>query len=131
MAQRLASEASDLIAAVGCMSLTLLVPQAPDYSPVSVMTILGTDDSLYFPTDDTPGALKNFDTWKKMNGCKGRYAETWRSGDSVAWTYQNCDGGTEVALVTIAGGGHLLYKGAETDIDTSRLAWDFMKRFRK
>jgi polyhydroxybutyrate depolymerase len=130
MAQRLANEASDIIAACACISLHLLVPEDPEYNPVSVMTILGTNDDLYEP-GDTPGALENFNTWKTMNNCTGSYTVTWSSGDSVAWTYQDCENGTEVCLVTIDGGGHVLYKGIQTDIDTSRLAWDFMKRFTK
>jgi len=64
-----------------------------------------------------------------MNNCTGSYTETWRSGESYAWTYKNCDKGTEVSLVTVDEGGHILYKGEGTDIDTTRLAWDFMKRF--
>jgi len=130
MAQRLGNEASDIIAACACMSLYLLVPEAADYAPVSVMTILGTDDDLYEP-GELPGALKNFDTWKEMNHCTGAYTVTWSSENSVAWTYQDCENGTEVCLVTIDGGGHVLYKGVQTDIDTSRLAWEFLKRFAK
>ncbi|MBW2262835.1 MAG: hypothetical protein JRG91_12740, partial [Deltaproteobacteria bacterium] len=83
---------------------------------------------LYIPSDYL-GAQDNFDTWKTMNNCTEPYAETWSSGDSVAWTYEDCDNGTEVSLVTIDGGGHVLYAGEETDIDTTRLAWDFMQRF--
>ena len=56
---------------------------------------------------------------------------TWSSGNSFAWTYQNCDNGTEICPVTIDGAGHVLYPGEESDIDTARLAWDFMKRFTK
>lgn len=130
MTQRLANEASDMIAAAACMSLHLLVPEDAGYAPVSVMTILGTNDDLYEP-GDTPGALENFNTWKTMNNCTGSYAVTWSSGKSVAWTYQTCDNDTEICLVTIDEGGHVLYKGDETDIDTARLAWDFMKRFNK
>ena len=131
MAQRLANEASDMIAAAACMSLHLLVPVDPGYRPVSVMTLLGTRDDLYYPGDDTPGALGNFDTWKTMNNCTGSPTVTWRSGKSVANTYSNCDNGTEITLVTIDGGGHILYDGEKTDIDTARLAWGFMKRFSK
>jgi len=130
MTQRLANEASDIMAAAACMSLHLLVPEDAGYTPVSVMTILGTDDDLYDP-GETPGALENFNTWKAMNHCIGSYTETWRDGNSVAWTYQACDNGTEVSLVTIDGGGHVLYQGEQTDIDTTGLAWDFMKRFTK
>ena len=130
MTQRLANEASDMVAAAACMALHLLVPADPGYRPISVMTLLGTKDDLYYP-GDLPGALKNFDTWKTMNNCTGTYTETWKSGKSVAWTYQTCDNDTEICLVTIDKGGHVLYKGEETDIDTARLVWDFMKRFSK
>jgi len=128
MAQRLANEASDIIAAAACMSLHLLVSADPEYTPVSVMTLLGTDDDLYHP-GDMPGAIDNLDTWKSMNNCTGTYTETWRSGNSFAWTYENCENSTEVSLVTIDGGSHVLYEGDGTDVNTARLAWDFMKRF--
>jgi len=131
MTQRLANEASDMIAAVACMSLHLLVPESPDYTPISVMTIMGTEDDLYYTNEEMTGAKENFEKWKMMNNCTGTYKVTWHSGNSVAWTYQDCDNNTEVTLVTIDGGGHILYKGEDTEINTTRLAWDFMKRFRK
>ncbi|MDA0196071.1 MAG: hypothetical protein O2951_13675 [Bacteroidetes bacterium] len=131
MAQRVANEASDLIAAAACMSLHLLTPDDPQYKPVSVMTIMGTKDDLYMANEDMPGAAENFERWKGKNDCKGVYEVTWISGESVAWTYKDCDGQTEVALVTINEGGHMLYEGEETTINTTQLAWDFMKRFSK
>ena len=78
-----------------------------------------------------PGALQNFEKWKTMNNCSGEYTVTWKSGNCVAWTYLDCENETEVTLVTIDGGGHVLYKGLETEINTTKLAWDFMKRFSK
>jgi polyhydroxybutyrate depolymerase len=132
MAQRLANEASDIIAVAACMSLYLLVPEDTEYTPVSVMELHGTKDwAMDYEPAEFPGALGNFNTWKTMNNCAGSYIVTWSSGKSFAWTYQDCDNGTEVSLVTIDKGGHVLYKGEETDIDTARLAWDFMKRFTK
>ena len=132
MTQRLANEASDIIAAAACMSLYLLVPEDAGYTPVSVMELHGTDDEVMdYEPGEFPGALENFNTWKTMNNCTGSYTVTWSSGNSFAWTYQTCDNGTEVCLVTIDGAGHVLYPGEETDIDTARLAWDFMKRFTK
>jgi len=131
MTQRLANEASDIIAAAACMSLHLLVPKDPDYEPIPVMTLMGTKDDLYLPQEGMPGALQNFEKWKTMNNCSGEYTVNWKSGNSVAWTYLDCENETEVTLVTIDGGGHVLYKGLETEINTTKLAWDFMKRFRK
>jgi polyhydroxybutyrate depolymerase len=131
MTQRLANEASDMIAAAACMSLHLLVPKSPDYGPISVMTIMGTKDDLYYANEEMPGAKENFEKWKEMNNCAGTYEVTWSSGNSVAWTYRDCENNTEVTLVTIDGGGHSLYKGVDTEINTTHLAWDFMKRFKK
>lgn len=131
MTQRLANEASDVVTAAACMALHLLVPEAPDYDPIPVMTLLGTNDDLYNESEDMPGAVKNFETWKEMNNCTGTYEVTWSSGNHVAWTYTDCDNDTEVTLVTIDGGGHVLYKGEGTEINTTQLAWDFLKRFSK
>jgi polyhydroxybutyrate depolymerase len=131
MAQRLANEASDIIAAAACMSLHLLVPEAADYTPVSVMIIYGNKDLDIYDPEEFITAKENFNKWKTMNDCTGSYVETWKDGDSVAWTYQDCADGTEVAIVTLDGGGHVLYQGQQTEIDTTSMAWEFMKRFKK
>jgi poly(3-hydroxybutyrate) depolymerase len=130
MAQRLANEASAMVAATASMSLHLLVPEADDYTPVPVMILMGTEDDLY-ESGELTGARGNFEVWKTMNDCMGDPVETWRDGNSYALTFKNCRDGTEVTLVTIEGGGHVLYEGQGTDINTSRLAWNFMKKFNK
>jgi polyhydroxybutyrate depolymerase len=131
MAQRLANEASDMIAAAAGVSLHLLVPEAADYTPVSVIMLYGTKDLDIYEPEEFITAKENFNKWKTMNNCTGSYVETWKNGDSVAWTYQDCAEDTEVTIVTLDGGGHVLYQGQQTDIDTTRMAWDFMKRFTK
>ncbi|MHC4266768.1 MAG: PHB depolymerase family esterase [Planctomycetota bacterium] len=131
MAQRLANEASDMIAAAAGVSLHLLVPKADDYTPVSVIMLYGNKDLDIYNPEEFVTAKENFNKWKTMNDCKGSYVETWKNGDSVAWTYQDCGDDTEVTIVTIDGGGHVLYQGQQTDIDTTRMAWEFMKRFTK
>lgn len=130
MAQRMAVEASDIVSSVACIALHLLVPETQNYSPVSVMTLFGTKDDLYYPSD-LPGALENLKKWKEINNCEGDPKETWRSNDHFTLTYENCDNETQVSLVTINEGGHVLYRGVQTDINTSKMAWDFMKRFTK
>jgi polyhydroxybutyrate depolymerase len=131
MAQRLANEASDIIAAAACMSLHLLVPEAADYTPVSVMIIYGNKDLDIYAPEAFITAKENFNKWKTMNDCTGSYVETWKDGDSVAWTYQDCADDTEVTIVTLDGAGHILYQGQQTEVDTTRMAWEFMKRFTK
>ena len=131
MAQRIANEASDLITAAACMSLHLLTEIDADYTAVPVMTIMGTNDDLYLANEEMPGAVENFERWRQMNNCQGAYEVTWSSGESVTWTYKDCDNQTEVALVTIDDGGHVLYQSEQTNINTTQLAWDFMKKFKK
>jgi poly(3-hydroxybutyrate) depolymerase len=95
------------------------------------MELHGTNDTVvaYEPSAIFEGAEQNWSAWAGLNGCTGDPIETWRSDASVATTYQTCEGGSEVSLVTIDQGAHFLYRGAGTDIDTARLAWDFMQRF--
>jgi poly(3-hydroxybutyrate) depolymerase len=131
MAQRFANEASDIISSCACMSLHLLVPEADNYTPVSVMIIYGNKDLDIYDPEEFITAKENFDRWKTMNECIGTYVETWKDGDNVAWTYNDCADGTEVTIVTLDGAGHILYQGQQTEYDTTRIAWDFMKRFTK
>ena len=42
-----------------------------------------------------------------------------------------CKNQTEVSLVTINESGHVLYEGFQTDINTSKIALDFMRKFEK
>lgn len=137
MSQRLAAEASDLFAAVACMSFYLFVEPAEDYSPVPIMLLHGTSDSVV-AYDNGDGehedpklgrsAPANFQKWKEINGCVGEEVETWRLNGSYAMSAKN-PAGVEVTLVSIDKGGHVLYKGWGTSVDTTRLAWDFLKRF--
>ena len=70
MSQRLANEASDLVAAAACMAMNLVVPPAENYTPVSVMNLMGTADDLYSESEDGfPGSISNLNTWKMMNNC--------------------------------------------------------------
>jgi len=133
MSQRLVMEASDLFAAAACMAFYLLVSEDDNYSPIPVMEIHGTDDYTV-PYD--PGAVNNFEAWASRNGCTGSPEVTEISdsasieGDNVQ-TYHNCTNNAKVALVTINGGGHVLYRGYGTPIDTSVIAWNFLSEFSK
>ena len=132
MTHRFAVEASDVVAAAACMSMVLLVPAPSDYSPVPIMELHGTDDRIVtYAGDDFPGAQANLETLRTLNGCTGAAETTWTEGAHHAETWLDCTDGTEVSLVTIDGGGHVLYAGADTEVDTTRIAWDFMSRFRR
>jgi poly(3-hydroxybutyrate) depolymerase len=110
----------------------MLVPLDPEYTPISMMEIHGTSDwACAYDPDFFQGAIENFNTMREMNGCVGTYTEKKLSDFGYSWTYTNCDNSTEISLVTIEGGGHILYKGAETELNTTRIAWEFMKRISK
>ncbi|MGI9605058.1 MAG: alpha/beta hydrolase family esterase [Acidimicrobiales bacterium] len=136
MAQRFAADASDAVAAVACMALYLIDQPESDYSPVPVMELHGTDDRVvrYEGGDAfTPGgsAPANLARWAELNSCVGTPAdETLPDGVTIT-THADCAGDTEAILVTIEGAGHLLYQGEQTRVDTTELAWEFLRRFSK
>ena len=137
MAQRLAGDASELVAAVACMALYWLTPEAPGYTPVAVMQIHGTVDQAvpYEPSSDWIGAQANIERWRDANGCAGEPTATLiHDGNpkSVLSTYEMCDGGVEVRHLRVEGAGHAPYLGVDgTRIDTTLRAWEFMRRFSK
>ncbi len=130
MAQRFSVEASDLVAATACVSLHLLTKPSEDFLPTPVMMFYGTEDrDIYEPTgDDIPSAKENFMNWAILNGCLDPAVDEALEGITVK-AYKNCDAGSEVVMVTIKNGGHELYEGAHTDINTTELAWNFLRKF--
>ncbi|MDG2072309.1 MAG: hypothetical protein P8J55_11455 [Pseudomonadales bacterium] len=133
MSQRFANEASDLVAATASLALYLLVPKSETYSPVPMLEIHGTKDSVvnFEGAGTFPGAIRNLETWAAMNQCSGEAVESWREGPHYALTYEDCQQGAEVTLVTIHEGGHVIYPSQGSRINTTGMAWDFMKRFSK
>ena len=133
MSQRFANEASDLVAATASLALYLLVPESDNYEPVPVLEIHGTKDGVvnWGEKGAFPGAMKNLKSWATMNQCRGEPVESWREGSHYALTYENCKAGTEVTLVSIHEGGHVIFPTRGSRINTTAMAWDFMKRFSK
>ena len=159
MAQRMALQASDLIAAVACTSGYLSFHDAEGYSPVPVMEIHGfiDENQLYTNTvnwglvDENrrnlesmqTGAVENMYDWAAYNGCEGSLPD--RNEPGAIYSIQGftkCEGGTEVALITVHAGGHNLYIndvctpdavwncfGNQGLYDTNQLEWDFLSRF--
>ena len=74
MAQRMGTQASDIVAAIGCHAMYLMYSgSAPQYSPVPIMEIHGTSDDTvaYSGFMLFYSALKNARDWAKRNGCNG------------------------------------------------------------
>ncbi len=126
MAQRLASEHSELFAGLACMAGTVMVDAASDYSPLSILEIRGSeDDTAPYETDYWLGAMDNFETWKLRNNCHGSTEIVWQEGNHRMIRTNDCTNGTLVAQLTIMGAGHLVYEDAG-EIDITRIAWDFL-----
>ena len=158
MSQRLANEASDIFAAIGCMSFYLLQPPDSSYSPIPVMEIHGFLDTIVPYTTAAPnsilegeffsnplassGALQNLYAWKEMNGCSGTLSDT--NEPNALYSIQgfsDCENGTEVQLVTIYAAMHNPYSddypgspffpGTQGLVDSTQIAWDFMSQYTK
>tara|TARA_B100001029_G_scaffold129106_1_gene108123 strand:+ start:2371 stop:3369 length:999 start_codon:yes stop_codon:yes gene_type:complete len=123
MTQMLAVKASDLFAAVGCMSFYLITTPSENYSPVPFMEVHGLLDDLIvygnagalyvFDQDDRwaeEGALQNLEDWRKMNNCTGITPEMITIDvDYDIRGYSNCENDVEVRLMTLNYGGHNPY----------------------
>lgn len=133
MSQRLAIEAGDLFAATASMSFFLLIedPEPGNYNPIPVMFIHGTNDMIVpYHTSHFPGAQDNFERWKSLNNCTD-VKESWREGKNFALTATGGENSAEVTFVTVDNGPHLLYPPLTGDVNTTRIAWDFLTRFYK
>lgn len=130
MAQRIAAEASDMIASVACMSLYLLTDLPAGYDPVPVMTVHGDDDGIIpFGPGVYQGAAANAEAWAEANGCSpdpaGEIVRDDGGGSPmVILDHTGCE--ASVRLVAVRGGGHDVYTGSGTTAPTTELAWDFL-----
>jgi len=148
MSQVLANEASDMFAAVACMSMYFIGEKDSNYSPIPVMEIHGFFDpvAIYSHVAATSfffqqvfwntGAIQNLYAWKDMNECSGTFPD--RNEESLYYNIQgftDCKNDAEVALVTIHVGTHNVYSkndpvssepGTQGTVDTAQIAWDFL-----
>ncbi|AKJ27713.1 alpha/beta hydrolase family esterase [Caldimonas brevitalea] len=130
MAQRLAAEASDAIAAVGCSSLYLLTDTGALPRPISVTEIHGLSDLIvrYSASRDWVGAQGNLERWARLNGCTGAPVRTELTRSSFKDEYASCAGGAKVALYSVRG-GHLVYRNRDR-LDIAQITWDSVKEHR-
>lgn len=118
MANRLACDRADLVAAVAPVAGTLGagVPCAPS-KPVSVLQIHGTGDAVV-PFGGGPmvgrggpseiiSAPALAERWRQADGCPGPFVAQAAAGPVQRTDAAGCAGGTEVSLVRIDGGGHV------------------------
>jgi len=159
MAERLACELSDRIAAVGVIAATLsdsLAASCHPARPISVMLVNGTEDPLV-PfgggelTGDRGSALSVATTvtrWIEWNRCTDRPVVTSIPATpsdgtrAIESSYTVCAAGAEVLAVRIEGGGHtwpgglqylpepIVGKTSHT-ISASEALWEFFSRHKR
>ena len=128
MAERLACQRADMVAAIAAVAGTLGagVPCGPS-RPVSVLQVHGTADPVVpfnggpmvgrGGPSDVVAAPVMADRWRGMNGCPGApvAGDLPSAGDGTGvrlLTSGGCGAGTEVQLVEVDGGGHTWPGGA-------------------
>lgn len=139
MAQRFAREASETVAAVGCMSGYLHAHAPAASAPRLRMPALEVHCANDRQVKYDPGAHENLERWAAWNGCAGQAEVVWRNASSTLEAHTACDGGSEARLLTLRGCGHWPYQptrrhepsDARLAEDAVRIAWDFMRRFRR
>ena len=161
MAQRMALQASDLIAAVACTSGYLSIHDAEGYTPVPVLEMHGFIDENQQYTNTLnwalvdehrrnlesiqTGAIENMYDWAEYNECEDSVPN--RNEPGAIYSIQgftDCASGSEVVLITVHSGDHNLYAndvctpdviwncfGNQGLYDTNQLQWDFLSRFSK
>ena len=129
LAQRIAAEAADLFAGVACMSGFLLAEVPDGYEPVPIALFNGTEDTISdYEAGYWPGAVANFDGWRRRNGCTDDPSEVWAEERHSMVQSSECVGGARVALVTLDGVGHVTYRGHDgLEADTTAMAWAFLE----
>jgi polyhydroxybutyrate depolymerase len=112
---RLACEASDVIAAIGPVAGVLAIDSSActPNRPVPVVHFHGTADPLVGYDGgcdvcgfDTESVADTVAGWVARNGCTGEPEVVLRNGSATCETTGGCDGDASVTLCTITGGGH-------------------------
>jgi polyhydroxybutyrate depolymerase len=135
MANRLACDLSDRIAAVGSVSGTYLYGEdCSPGRPVAIVAFHGSDDpdvpyNGIGNAGAMPGAYFSIGTpipqwaaaWADRNECDARPAAIFQKGTVTGQGWKNCRGGSDVILYTINGGEHE-WPGA---VDAAGMIWTF------
>ena len=151
MTMRMACEAADVVRAAASVSFPLNTNQCSPAKPIGVTEIAGTADttvpynggdflqlgtvgellSVPFDVQSAPASLA---AWQAIDGCDDTLIQTSLPGNSYADVYTNCagPGDVKIGLVTIPGGGHILYNGYvglgyngnNAPFDVSEYIWD-------
>ena len=127
----LACERSELIAAAGSVSGTMLDGSCQSGEPIPVISIHGTADSVlpYDGDAHTTAALDIVDHWRDRNATTSESATTETVGSVQVESsyYTGGSAGTEVEHHRVLDGGHVWFD--ESTVGTNGKIWDFVSRF--
>lgn len=155
MSQRLACQAPERFAAIASVAATFHDPFYDECSlgePMPVLYILGTDDPLVSydgggqvgsgERGTTSTAVEGFTRWAELNNCVGTAVtsvmDDVEADDTSPFrqTYEDCDEGVTVSMITITGGGHTWPGGPQylpaaligetsDDFEATEIIWEF------
>lgn len=113
LSQRLACEASDVIAAIGSVAGVLGIDSCTPNRPVPVIHFHGTADNVVrydggcpVCVTDSQSVAETVAGWVARNNCTGEPEVVLSNGSATCETTGGCDGGASVTLCTIAEAGH-------------------------
>jgi polyhydroxybutyrate depolymerase len=136
MAQRLACEAADHIAAAASVSGALVIDTCTPSRAVSVIEMHGIDDDLVPINGGNvagltfyPAAMANMQSWASRDGCAAK-PTTANDGSTTTYTWSVCRDNATVVLKTIAGGGHSWFSPSDGPgiPDATQVVWDFFSQ---
>jgi polyhydroxybutyrate depolymerase len=139
MSNRLACQASDLIAAIGGVAGAYSPVECKLTRAVPVIAFHGTKDTVVnyegVPAVDMPPITDWAKAWAERNECKLTPTALPAVEDTSGILYADCKDGAEVALYTVDGGGHVWpggprmgFLGKTSPIDATPILWEFFKR---
>jgi polyhydroxybutyrate depolymerase len=117
LADRVACQLADKVAAVAIDSGTPWSDECSPARPVSVLILHGSDDGEFPISEATRLAVR----WRELDGCSAEPASSSVGSTGTATIVDGCRHGTGVELVRVEGAGHLWF----TDPDATELAWQF------
>jgi polyhydroxybutyrate depolymerase len=127
LSNRLAAQASDIIAAAACSSLFLLTPETRLPRPTTFTEIHGLQDTTvrYAQSSSFTGAQNNFRRWATLNSCVGAPVRTQLTASSFVERFTSCAAGTTVTLFSLRA-GHVTYSNTD-GINVAQITWDSLR----
>ncbi|MCH2021959.1 MAG: alpha/beta hydrolase-fold protein [Saprospiraceae bacterium] len=130
----LANYKSELIAAVGSVSGTILDFNGPTSHPMPVIHLHGTSDAVipYNGNNDYNSAQSAIDYWVDFNNTNSNPILTTDSNGGMTiehYLYAQGDSSVSVELYKYIGGNHVWFNTTFQGKNASQLIWDFVSRY--